>query len=109
MKKSSLTVGKPRKLSSKTTLSDSSSESRGRLAGGLFALGILAICTALVLPMRNKPVPDSSDAVAVMSIKDSEADEKEHLAEPDRIASSEADWSIFEYIGERIADLIRGE
>ena len=107
MKKTSMKIGESRRDEYKDDYK--AEESRGRLAGALFALGVLAICTALVLPMRNKPVPDSSDAVAVMSVDAWESAEKEHLAEPREVSADDPNWSIFEFIGEWIADLIRGE
>ena len=80
----------------------------GRVSGILFTLGVIAICTALILPMSRKEPPQPPvDAVSVMSLGTSE---KEKLAEPEKIASAEPEWSIFEYIGELIAGLLsRGE
>ena len=83
-------------------------ENRGRLYGGLFALGVLAICLAIVIPMSKSPSPPADDAAAVSAI-DTPAVGKEHLSEPGRITSAEPEWSIFEYIGERIAEFLRGE
>ena len=79
----------------------------GKMSGILFALGVLAICTVLILPMRGKddPLPEQ-DAVAVMKLESGENTEREKLAEPEQITSTEPEWSIFEYIGELIAGLL---
>ena len=72
---------------------------RGSLYGGLFALGVVAICASIVIPLGTKKDTLESaprDAVAVMS------------TENEIPASTEEENSIFELIGNALADFING-
>ncbi len=74
----------------------------------LSVLGILAICVCLIIPMHNgnRKAYSGGDAVAVMAFTDSSYYEKEKVTHPDVTTSADTDISIFEYIGNVIADLI---
>lgn len=74
----------------------------------LSVLGIIAICVCLIIPMRHgrDKIHSADDAVAVMNLADSSYFEKEKVTHPDVSTSADTDISIFEYIGNVIADLI---
>lgn len=74
----------------------------------LSVLGIIAVCVCLIIPMRrgNDKINSGGDAVAVMKLADSSCFEKEKVTHPDVNTSADTDISIFEYIGNVIADLI---
>ena len=79
----------------------------GALCGGLFALGVVAICASIVIPMSVSQTSGKDDAVAVMSDNVSEP-EREILVSNDIPAEADEEFSIFEYIGEAVAYLLTG-
>lgn len=75
-----------------------------------FALGILMLGGMLAFPMARGEAGGADftapEAVAVMSVTGGGA--RDVLAEPDRYAAVEEDWSLFDEIGLFFANLIRG-
>ncbi|MCR4906597.1 MAG: hypothetical protein K6A33_11010 [Clostridiales bacterium] len=82
----------------------------------LFAVGILALGVTLAGPVargeRREAAVGSREAVAVMQVSSDAVPEngmRDVLAQPDRYAALEEDWSVFDEIGTFFANLIRGE
>lgn len=83
--------------------SEASDEGRGLLYKIVSAIGMMAVCVCLVLPMagRGETTVSSDDAIAVMSL-----DTREKLVRPEISTSAESEMSIFEYIGEFVAGFL---
>lgn len=81
---------------------------KNKSADFLFVVGITAMCVSLVLPMHGveSDIP-RDNAVQVMSTSVST---REELVMPEKdVLSNPGDGSIFDYIGEFFAEMIRGE
>ena len=84
---------------------------RKRFADFLMILGTAAMCISIIIPLTGEEAQVSEEAVAVMKTSEYEIREtdREELVMPERdISANTADVSIFEYIGEFFAELIRG-
>ena len=84
---------------------------RKRFADFLMILGTAAMCISIIIPLTGEETQVSEEAVAVMKTSEYEIREtdREELVMPERdISANTADVSIFEYIGEFFAELIRG-
>ncbi len=80
-----------------------------RFADFLMIIGTAAMCVSLTVPLAGRDNITREDAVAVMSsVSDVRETDREELVMPERdISANTYDTSIFEYIGEFFADLIR--
>ena len=100
-----VTVGRKRKKETEKEIL------KKRSGDFLMVLGTAAMCISIIIPLTGKDTEVSENAVAVMKSSEYEIKEtdREELVMPDRdISANTADVSIFEYIGEFFAELIRG-
>ena len=100
-----VTIGKSRKKS------QSSQSYHSDQGGMLFVIGLSAICLSLIFPMANYG-GDYGDILPVMSTSVSQNNDetREELRLPEKdVSAQRGESSIFEYIGEFFADIIRGD
>lgn len=99
-----LTVGKKRSTEGQVPFISGRKEARI-----LFATGCVAMCLTLVITFFS-PRKEADKDLAIPAMSTGVATAADELEKPERDTSLEVEeWSIYDYIGQMIADLLFGD